>query len=827
MARLAFCDYHNMIAILEKYEHNFDFHQIVDFVEASHLRIETTNEGTKILATVDGTPTEPHHTPTPEATPSPQHELSSSSLPHAITETIPIVIPTDNPPLRQYTRRTRIAQSSVLPPVADEPASPIGDDSQGEACPTVSGLEAKQDKVNIIKTSTLPSDSTPRVTSFVADEGSMQHKLTKLADLCTRLQRQQDEMASKITAQDLEISQLKARVKLLEDREGGGIAQSGEDAPIKGMSLDEGEDAAIERSTEKGSNDTEEMINFLTSLDATTVLSREVSVSISPVTEVYVAKVPTGSGSIPTASPHGTGVPTSSDVVPTASPIFTTATVATPYTRRKGKEKMVESDTPKKKKLQEQIDVQVVRELEEEMVRDAQRMNEQIAKDAKIARIHAEEELQMMIDGLDRNNETKAKLVKGMTLEEIKEKFDLVWKQMQDFIPMGSKEEGERFKRKGLRLEHDSAKKVKTLEEVTEKNLKEMMRLIPVEEVYVEALQVKHPIIDWEVHTERQRSYWKIIRLGGSTASYQFFMDLLKHFDREDLNQLWALVKETLNIRQATSDKEKELWSEHNIDFHPIVDFVEASPLRIETTKEGTKILATVDGILRTVTESSLRRNLKLKDKKGISSLPDAELFENLTLMGYNISPNQSFTFQNSQFSHQWKYLILTIMQCMSPKSTGFNEFSSNIATALKTYQETLWPMFSQGFLLRKSSTASIMIVHNLRQKCAMNMRKRCPDLKYNVESMKVLDHMKTLLKVEGMVLIYISDLRIFQADVYSFCRLEYANVGIMIVHNLRQKCAINMRKRCPDLKYSVESIKVLDHMKTLLKVKGMVLIYI
>nr|GFB96800.1 hypothetical protein [Tanacetum cinerariifolium] len=106
---------------------------------------------------------------------------------------------------------------------------------------------------------------------------------------------------------------------------------------------------------------------------------------------------------------------------------------------------------------------------------------------------------------------------------------------------------------------------------------------------------------------------------------------------------------------------------EHNTNFHPMVDFLEASPLRyaltvkptayvshlrqfwstarIETTEEGTKILATVDGIVRTVSESSLRRNLKLRDEEGISSLPDAELFENLTLMGYNISPNQKFTF--------------------------------------------------------------------------------------------------------------------------------------------------------------------------------------
>nr|GEX38949.1 hypothetical protein [Tanacetum cinerariifolium]GEX69665.1 hypothetical protein [Tanacetum cinerariifolium] len=284
-----------------------------------------------------GTPTEPHHTPTLEAPPSPQHELSSSSLPPVTTEPLPTVIPSDTPHLRQYTKRARIAQSLALPPVADEPASPIRDDSQGEACPTDSGLKAEQDRANITKTSTLPSDSTPRVTSLAADEGSMQQKLNELTDLCTRLQRQN----------------------------GRGITQSGEDAPIKGRILDEREEAAIEMSTEKRSNDTEEMVNVLTSLDAATVLSSGVSVSISPVTEVYVAEFPTGSGS-----------------VPTASLIFTTAIVATPYTRRKGKEKMVEFETPKKKKIQEQIDVQMARQLEEEMERDAQRMNEQIARDA-------------------------------------------------------------------------------------------------------------------------------------------------------------------------------------------------------------------------------------------------------------------------------------------------------------------------------------------------------------------------------------------------------------------------------------------------------------
>nr|GFA26017.1 hypothetical protein [Tanacetum cinerariifolium] len=150
---------------------------------------------------------------------------------------------------------------------------------------------------------------------------------------------------------------------------------------------------------------------------------------------------------------------------------------------------------------------------------------------------------------------------------------------MEDFIPMGSKEEAEKIKRKGIYLEQESAKKQQSSEEITEEakspeevpeeKVKEMMNLVPIEEVYVEALQVKHPIIDWKVHSEGQRNYWKITRLGGSSACYQFFIDLLKRMDREDLNQLWRLVKETLNIRPPTSDKEMKLWVELSRLYEP------------------------------------------------------------------------------------------------------------------------------------------------------------------------------------------------------------------------------------------------------------------
>nr|GEV98186.1 hypothetical protein [Tanacetum cinerariifolium] len=194
-----------------------------------------------------------------------------------------------------------------------------------------------------------------------------------------------------------------AWIKLLEDRDGGGDDPSRKDATIKGRSLETREETGIERSTNKGSNATEEMVNVLTSLDAASILTSRVQVSVPPTVKVAIVSIPP-TGEIPTVS-----VPTGSGVVPSASPIFTTTTVATPYSRREGKEKMVELETPKKKKLQEQMDVQMARQLEEEMGRDVQRMNEQMSRDAEIARIHAEEKLQMLIDSLDRNNETVAK----------------------------------------------------------------------------------------------------------------------------------------------------------------------------------------------------------------------------------------------------------------------------------------------------------------------------------------------------------------------------------------------------------------------------------
>nr|GEX74725.1 hypothetical protein [Tanacetum cinerariifolium] len=250
-----------MVAILEKSEHNIDFHPMVDFIEASPLRIVPLFETMLVQqGEGSGTPTETHHTPSLEAQP-PSHTTHSSSSLLPVTTTIPTVTPSETTSIRKYTRRARIAQSFALPTIANELESPLRDLSQREACPTDSSFIADQDRATIAKSSTMLHDSAPRVSSPATDEGSMQQMIYKLTALCTSLQRKYFELLAKFQAQEVEINRLKERVKLLEERDGVATQISRDDAPIKGRILDEREAVA-----ERISDDLEEMETVLTSI---------------------------------------------------------------------------------------------------------------------------------------------------------------------------------------------------------------------------------------------------------------------------------------------------------------------------------------------------------------------------------------------------------------------------------------------------------------------------------------------------------------------------------------------------------------------------------
>ncbi|GJR79028.1 hypothetical protein Tco_0149813 [Tanacetum coccineum] len=82
------------------------------------------------------------------------------------------------------------------------------------------------------------------------------------------------------------------------------------------------------------------------------------------------------------------------------------------------------------------------------------------------------------------------------------------------------------------------------------------------------------------------------------------------------------------------------------------------------------------------ITEAIIRSDLQLDDAEGIECLPNATIFEQLTLIGYE-NLTQKLTFYKAFFSPQWKFLIHTILQCLSAKTTTWNEFSSTMASAI------------------------------------------------------------------------------------------------------------------------------------------------
>ncbi|GJZ11582.1 hypothetical protein Tco_0546341 [Tanacetum coccineum] len=113
--------------------------------------------------------------------------------------------------------------------------------------------------------------------------------------------------------------------------------------------------------------------------------------------------------------------------------------------------------------------------------------------------------------------------------------------------------------------------------------------------------------------------------------------------------------------------------------FDEIVDFLNANPIKYALTVNPTIYLDKKKVI---ITKSTIRRDLQLEDANGVDWVPNAAIFEQLTLMGYE-KVSQKLTFYKAFFSPRWKFLIHTILQCLSAKTNAWNEFSSTMASAI------------------------------------------------------------------------------------------------------------------------------------------------
>ncbi|GJX83870.1 hypothetical protein Tco_0333351 [Tanacetum coccineum] len=108
----------------------------------------------------------------------------------------------------------------------------------------------------------------------------------------------------------------------------------------------------------------------------------------------------------------------------------------------------------------------------------------------------------------------------------------------------------------------------------------------------VESLSTKYPIVDWKTYTLTENfMYYQIFRGDGSSKNYKVLSEMLEDFDRQDVEELYRLVKERYSASRPEGydlmlwgdlhtlfepDEEDEIWKnqhEYNVISWSLYDF--------------------------------------------------------------------------------------------------------------------------------------------------------------------------------------------------------------------------------------------------------------
>ncbi|GKD60938.1 hypothetical protein Tco_1298447, partial [Tanacetum coccineum] len=169
----------------------------------------------------------------------------------------------------------------------------------------------------------------------------------------------------------------------------------------------------------------------------------------------------------------------------------------------------------------------------------------------------------------------KDKKFNGKSFDVIKQMFDKAYKQVNDFVPMdiessGKKAESSRQraesskKRTRAVLNDESVKRQKVEDDAEKAELKACLEIVPSNDcvVNIESLAIKYPIVDWKTHIlAEDKMYYQIIKANGSTKYYKIFSAMLDDFDRQDVLDLYRLVKERFEIT-SLEGYDRLLWGD-------------------------------------------------------------------------------------------------------------------------------------------------------------------------------------------------------------------------------------------------------------------------
>nr|GEW09886.1 synaptobrevin, longin-like domain protein [Tanacetum cinerariifolium] len=139
-------------------------------------------------------------------------------------------------------------------------------------------------------------------------------------------------------------------------------------------------------------------------------------------------------------------------------------------------------------------------------------------------------------------------------------------------------------------------------------------------------------------------------------------------------------------------------------DYHQIIDFLSAFHIRYALTTNPIifdslvkqfwsmatlrapelgppAILATIDKTPYTITEELVRIRLQLANDGGIVDLPIPKIYSEMDNLGY--VTKGKLTFFKNKFSPQWRFLVHTLLYCLSTNSGSWDQFGSLIDIAL------------------------------------------------------------------------------------------------------------------------------------------------
>nr|GEY63061.1 hypothetical protein [Tanacetum cinerariifolium] len=347
----------------------------------------------------------------------------------------------------------------------------------------------------------------------------------RVLDTCSALTHRVEGLEHDKAAQQLEIVKLKARVKKMEKIN-----------KVKSSKL-----RRLKKVLSMQEDDTE----VQEAVEIVTIAKLMTEVVTAAATQVVAASTP-----IPAAKPKILTI-TAAPAVSTRrrkgviirdpkEELSSDTPAKTPKVKDKGKGILIEAPKPMKKKDQIEMDAEYARKLQEEINKEHEETYKNIDWNAALDHVQSKEPWYIKrYHGMKKKPQTESEACKNMILYlKNTEGYKM------DFF-------------KGMKKLHEQAKE--------DEDLKKQLEVVDDEDddVFIEATPIgrKVPVVDYEIVMINNKPRYKIIKADGTHQLYISFIILLKNFNREDLEDLWRIVKARFSTSKPTNFSDDYLLS--------------------------------------------------------------------------------------------------------------------------------------------------------------------------------------------------------------------------------------------------------------------------